>query len=329
MASKGSKSGLPARAASDDLIQQDIATVKSDAAVITQFLSNLHRFFTEAKALEDHAAQRLDAARLMAQPTSKAEDESIQIFVRDCADVRKQIVGHWSIAQALHHIHRRFTARRGKAEQMIDDAVVRATRLHTEYVDAERRRIEEEERKRRREEEERARQARDRELADLEAQALKREAASPDLSDRERAFVDLMVGHDLSADVAAQRAGFKAEMAAGRLLSMKKITLAIKVAREAKAIRQQASATAAQPLDTKPLERVESQIGEAASDRSSWTGVVDSEAEFIDAVISGQYGIPRDLLTINQKRLNEEARSMKKLLDRWPGVHAHEKRSIV
>ena len=64
-------------------------------------------------------------------------------------------------------------------------------------------------------------------------------------------------------------------------------------------------------------------------DRKTRTAVVVDEDAFIAAVLEGKFGIPSDVLTVRQVKLNEYARSLGKLIERWPGIRYNEKTTIV
>lgn len=328
------KTGRPAKAPevlhlTETSIQQ-IATLETIAKGVVEFIAGMRVFFRRADEIEALADQSLDAARLMAKPTSKADDEAVQMAVREWATQKKEAEHFWSpITKLLHGAHRLMTGRRDRALKLLDEAQEIGTRFHQQWVREETERTNAENRRRAQEAEQAAQAERDIELAALEREAARREAASPDLSAREAAFVDLMVGQNLAADLAATRAGFKWDNAASRLLGMKKIQAAVKASREAKAVRDQATAIAAQPLQIQDAIAERPQVGEAATDRRTWRGEIVDEQAFVAAVCEGRLGIPRDLLQINPKRLNEEARSLKELLNRWPGVRAVYKDTIV
>lgn len=314
-------------AAVPTVLDPDQIDITNNANAVRAFLDKIGDLFRLGTELEQAAAHRLEEARVLPIPTSKDEDEAIQLFARGCAADKKVIENHWLITSTVHAIHRRLTARRDKGIKFLTDAQALATRQHQAYVDAERRRVAIENQRREAAERAEAEAKRRAELDALEAEALKREKSSPDLSEREQRFVDLMVGRNRPADLAAREAGFTSETAASRLLGLAKIVKAVQLAREAQALRDQKAAVAEAPLDIQAHERVEAQIGGAASDRSTWSAeVVDVEA-LIAAVFAGD--VPRDVLTVDPKKLNEYARALKKNLERWPGVRVTEKRTIV
>ena len=309
------------------VLDPDQIDITNNANAVRAFLDKIGDLFRRGTELEQAAAIRLQEAQAIPVPRSKDEDEAIQLFARGCAADRKVIESHWLITSTVHAIHRRLTARRDKGIKLLDEAQRLATSRHQDYVRAEQERVRIENARREAAERAQAAAQRQAELDALEAEAIKREKSSPDLSEREQRFVDLMVRQNRPADLAAREAGFKGETAAARLLGMAKITKAVQVAREAQAIREQKAATAEAPLDIRAHERVEAQIGGAASDRSTWSAEVTDETALIRAVLAGT--VPADLLTINPKKLNEYARSLKRNLERWPGVRVIEKQTIV
>ena len=328
MATRPPKSSTPARASAvSAVLDTDQIDITNNANAVRAFLDQIGELFRKGTQLEQAATIRLEEAQALPVPATKEQDEQIQLFARGCATERKAIESHWLITSTVHAIHRRLTARRDKGIKALDEAQRIATARHQAYVDAERRRVAQENAAREAAERAAAEAARRAELEALEADALAREQASPALPAREQRFIDLMVGRNRPADLAASEAGFTGAKAAARLLGMAKIADAVRLAREAQALRQQAAAVEAAPLAVKPHERVEAQIGGAASDRSTWSAEVVDLAVLLDAVFFGI--VPRDVLTVDPKKLNEYARALKSNLNRWPGVRAVEKRTIV
>jgi hypothetical protein len=100
---------------------------------------------------------------------------------------------------------------------------------------------------------------------------------------------------------------------------------------KADSIREQAAAIAAQPIEA-PIVEVKPNIAKAvgATDRTTRSAEVLNEADFIDAVFAGTYGIPRDVLTINQVKLNQYARDLKEpIVNQWPGVRVKAETKVV
>jgi hypothetical protein len=183
--------------------------------------------------------------------------------------------------------------------------------------------VAEENERRRQEAERNARIEREREQAELEQKAIEAEEASPTLSEREEAFVNSQIALGLGPTDAARRAGFKnPEQAAERLMKLAKIREALDAKKRAAAIREQAAAKKEQPVDVQ-FEEERPNITRATPggfDRTSHSGEVLDERLFVEAVIGGRHGIPADVLMVNQAKLNEYARSMQELINRWPGV---------
>lgn len=209
----------------------------------------------------------------------------------------------------------------------IEQAIAVLERTATSYL-REQERIEREAAdKARREAEDAERKRREAEQAEAERQALELEAASDDLSERERQFVGRFCASKRTAGDwydAAKYAGFKnpAE-AAKRLCGSRKINDAIAASDKAAAIRREAEAKAKAPIvvETKP---VESQIGKVAgtSNRTYYgCGDVDVRALILAAAENIKTGDGTMVMALlpNTVYLNEEARQLKEMFPRvWP-----------
>lgn len=316
-------------------VTEDQQLTQTDGGVIGAWVGSLGRFFTTALELETGAKASLATARALTLPATPDADEALQRFIKGTTADRKAVEAHWEITSVIHRFHRRLTARRDVAAKALEEANAIGNRLHMQYVDTEKARIAAEERRQREAAEFQARQEREAELARLEEEALQAEERSPELSDRERQFVALYCGpNSLYAgrgQACAVACSYKdALKTAARLLSNPKIQAAIKVAQEAAALRAQAAARAAAPVEVE-APRVASNLVRAAGafDREQWTGEILDQAAFVEAFRSGQYGIPGDVLQINPAKLNEYARSLHEKLDRWPGVRAKRKTSVI
>ena len=164
----------------------------------------------------------------------------------------------------------------------------------------------------------------------LEQEALAREESTEHLSEREQHFVNLVAfGGDPST--AARTVGYKDPFkAAARLLTYTKIASAITAAAEAKAIRDQAAAKRLAPIVV-DIPTVHADVARSAGsfDRTTWSAELLDEQALIEAVIRGGAGIPRDILQVNPAKLNEYARSLHELIDRWPGVRSVKKTTTV
>lgn len=304
-------------------VSEDQRLIVEDGSVLSTFLQNVAAFMETAQGLEKKA-QGLEAESLaLVMPTSAEEDEGLQRFVQRARGVSKEIASHWIVTGVFHAMHKRTVALRERGAKKADAAGERAQRLHNGYADRERQKAAEENARRQREEEERAARQRDEEAAKAEAEAVAKEEALEDLSDRERQFVQLFAFGQNTGERAAKAAGFKDPRAsASRLLGKAKILTAIKAAQDAAALRKQAEARKAAPLAVREVEQVQPALGGAGSDRTTWKGVVVDEAAFVQAVVDGKLGIPLRCLTVNQAVLTEYARNARPAMARWPGVKA-------
>lgn len=323
----------------------DQQLVRSESDKLRTFFGGLTAFFKTATAIEKTAKEQLDRARQLKPPTDSASDEKIQLFIRESKDQIGVAETHWNgPASSLHALHRLITAARGRVTGkdskgnptgMLDQAAGIAQRLHNRYVEDEQRRVREEQDRLNREAEERARVERERELARLEEDALKHEAAMPDLSERERLFVDYYTGPYQNASRAAQQAGFQnPDAQAARLLKTSKIVRAIEAKRKANTLRDQVAATRKMPLQVE-TERVQPNISRAAGvhDRTTHGAeVFDEQALLVaalDPMTRTRLGIPADIVTINRSKVNEYGGSLKELIDKWPGVRHTKKTTTV
>lgn len=315
-------------AAAAEVVNPEVALVQKEGSEILSFVGRLVPFLAKARELEVRALEALAKARTLVQPKNADEDAALKNEVRLWKTDTKEVEDHWEITTVFSRFHKRLTGRRGVAVDALKEAVRIATNHHEAFVRAEERRIFEEAERKRREDEARAQKQRDDELKALEQQALDAEAASEKLSEREQIFVDTYFANGGNGVKAATVAGYKDPFAqSSRLLQVEKIVAAIKGKQTAEAIRQQADAVKATPLETREIV-VETQA-DTQGDRKSKSAQVLNEQAFIAAVVSGTYGIPLDCLTVKQTALNDYARKFGKLIDRWPGIRYVEKTSIV
>jgi hypothetical protein len=321
----------------------DQQLVTTDGDKLREFLGGLSTFFKRAGELERAAKERLDRARQLTAPTDAASDEKLQVFIRETKTEITTAEEHWTITAVVHNLHRRLTSARGRTTGkdskgipigMLDQAGAIAQTLHNRYVEDAKRKAREEEDRLRREAEERARQDRERELARLEEEAVKAEAASADLSERETSFTKLVAAGGNSSD-AARTVGYKdPDAQAARLLKAPKIVAAIESLRQAANLRKQAAATAAMPVEVEKVE-VRPDITRAAGsyDLTTWSGEVFDEDALVAAVLDPRtratLGIPSDIVTIKATKINEYAGSMQELINKWPGVRAVKKTTTV
>lgn len=304
----------------------ELALATSEGSALEKFVGGLRAFFTDALQLEAAARQTLGRAKQWKAPTSKEEDQVLVDRVRQANADKATIEKHWQITQVVHRFHRRLTAARDRGIGPLEEAVEIGNKLHNGYAEVERRRARDEEDRLRREAEERARKLREKELADLEKEAVAAEEASQDLSERERRWLGEWFRNGGNATAAARFAGFQDPIAtAARLTTSPKIRTAIEAQRTADALASQLEAKKAAPLAVKSA-KVEAEV--ASGDASRWSCEVLDESALVAAVIGGKHGIPWDVLTVNQVKLNDYARGMHEQLDRWPGVRAHKKTTI-
>jgi hypothetical protein len=310
--------------------ETDLAFVQEAGAAVVAFLKRATDFFKRADALEKTAGDVLALAKTLKQPTTGDEDVELQKFIKRVAVGQQTVTGHWDgsdrepgITRLLYRLHRRATQKRDVAIVSLKGAADIGNRLHTGYTTKAREDAERERQRLQAIEDAKAQQQRADELAELERQALAREADSDALSDREQVFVDEYVAKQNGAQAAA-RAGYKDPSAqALRLLKSAKVLAAIKSKQEAIALREQAAAVAAAPVEAVQVQ-VEADIAKApgAKDVTRWKAKVVDEAAFIAAVFEGKLGIPRDVLCIDVVKLNQYARDLHQVMNRWPGVKA-------
>jgi hypothetical protein len=312
-----------------DALEQEVALIKTDSSLIEQFAGKLRAFFVRARELELTAKANLTKANLLKLPATMPEDERLQFFVKNVGADRKDALEHWDITQKVSQFHKRLVAARKRSEEPNEQAIVIATRLHNTYVDTERRRVAVENERLRQQAEQKAAADRAAELAELERQAVAAEEASEGLSDRERRFVEhyMRTGN---GRLAAQAVGFKdADKQAARLLSLPKILAACDAVKQAEVLREQRAAIAEKPLDVQ-ADTVQANISKAGGhDRSTHSAELLDERALVEAVLAGGRGIPSDILQVNQAKLNEYARSLHELINRWPGVRYKKTTSLV
>ena len=310
---------------------EDEQTVLAAGKTVIGFLQSVSAFFTTARALEHRALATQARFKAMPVPADMAADELLQREIRTANEDKREVEGHWKITAVISGFHRKMTARRAKATEALEDAARIGNALHNGYVTAERRRAEEENR-RREEESRRAAEERQRqELERMELEAVKREEATEGLSGREQIFVEQIVGHGDGLR-AARQAGFPdPAKSSTRLLKLAKIQTAIKGAQEAAAIRRQAVAVKARPVVADPVPYVAPQITRApgAQDRSYHYGDLTDEGALIAAILSGNHGIPTDLLKIDTSKLNDYAKDLGDRINRWPGVKYRKETKVV
>lgn len=254
-------------------------------------------------------------------------------FIRGAKQLKRKIEDHWSaITRNVDELKRNLLDLKRKDVEPVDAAIGIAERVIIAYEQVEAERVRVEEARIRREAEEKAARDRAQQLAEQEAAALKLEADSPALSNREQIFVESYVGQGQPA-FAVTRAGYKgdAEQVAARLLRTPKIIEAISAKRQAVALREQQAATKAAPLEVKITEKVESQTAKVAgvSSRSTWSAEVFDFNQLL-AALGVDVTDPRvQALQPNTVYLNTQAVALhEKLESVYPGVRGAEKKGI-
>jgi phage terminase small subunit len=315
-----------------------VATSEDEQAIIAAggaiqtFLKGLGAFFRAAKIIEHDADTFLAVAKGWTAPTSAAEDVKLQLTIKSANADKRKAVEHWDhITSLATGFHKRMVAGRKRPVEALDQVAAIGNALHNGWTEAELRRVREEQARLEREEEARARREREQELADLEAAAVKAEEGSPELSAREQTFVDLYFS-TRNGTTSATRAGFKDGMkTAARLLTMPKITKAIEAKRVALELRQKAAVVERAPLETRDVDATPAQIGKApgAHDRTTKSAEIIDASAFVEALLSGNYGIPSRTVMPDQTALNDYARSMGELINHWPGIRLKVRTGVV
>ncbi len=316
--------------------------IKEETGLIRAFFAGSLAFFTRATELEREASSILSRANQLkakhtgdkATPITRDIDEKIQVELRGAKMKRKAIDDHWEITSLASRFHKRLVAGRERAGLMADEAAEITQALHNSYARERERVAREEENRKREQEETRLREEQQAEAARLEAEALRLEAASPMLSEREERFVELVM-HGLNTPATAARTvGYaKPEEQGARLMASEKIQRALESKRQASVVRQQVQATLAKPVHA-VVERVRPDVTKLAGSRDTkrWKAVVFDEAAFMAAVLDPKarltHGIPTDVVTFLQPKLNELARALHEKMNTWPGVRAEEDRSL-
>jgi hypothetical protein len=129
-----------------------------------------------------------------------------------------------------------------------------------------------------------------------------------------------------NAERAAQAAGFREPVkAAAKLLTSDKVIAAIAAQREARQIREQAAAKKEEPLNV-DVQTVKPAVAKVAGSRSVTTKsaeVYDADAflaAMLDPKTRTSLGIPTECITIDTAKLNDQARQLGDIINRWPGV---------
>ncbi len=306
----------------------DQQLITAEAGAISTFVKNVLQFLSTAAAIERDAKAQVAVARALQPPKTADEDTRVKDNVRVFGAKKKAAEDHWNVCAEVSRFHRRLTAGRARAVDPLDEAITIGTRLHADYVTAERRKAEEVERRLREQAEQAAREQHEAELRQLEAEALALEAQNDALSGREQLFVDEWIETGGNAQQAARVAGYKDVVAAvARLSNSVKIKNAIEAATKAQALRRQEAAVRATPVETPDI-RIEAAV-DTNGDRTRGSADLVDEPALIAAILAGKHGIPSDLLSVNRPKLNEYARALGVRIELWPGVRFVRKTTIV
>jgi hypothetical protein len=298
----------------------ELLAIRDDSVTIREWLVSLIPFFTRARELEVAAKKTLEDSKLLTLPANADDDTRLKAFITRASADNKVVAEHWKVTSLVHQFQRRLVAVRDRSCDALEEAAKRAQQLHNQYVKAENDRVAEENRRRQKEADDKAAAERQAELDRLEAERLKLEAASADLSDRERIFVD-QVASGTPAMYAARNAGYKDYTKQGDLLMGRlKIALAIKAKQDSENIRKQAEAKKAEPLKPAEIIAEKAQLGAGGVDRTTKSAEIFDARLFVEAVIGGRHAIPADCLMPDPVKLNQYARSLGDIIDRWPGV---------
>lgn len=315
-----------------DTDSPDVQMLRSDGSVIQQFLAGLVPFFLKATEAERSSVARLARVRTLVAPKDADADGRMQMEIKDANAAIEEAEELWNpICAAFFGVHRKLTAKRGltigddKRPGYLLQAKMIAQQHHNRYSEEAERQRQAENRRLQQEAEARARQDRERELELIEQEALKAEAASTDLSEREEIFITRIVDGDLPVR-AAQATGYKDPQGmATRLLDTPKIAQAITGRQSAKALREQASAVREMPVQTTHYE-AEKQIKKIGTDRTTWSAEVYDVEAFMAVVLDPtsrmRYGVPADVATFVQTKVNDLAKALHEKLDVVPGIRA-------
>lgn len=304
-----------------------VALVRTDAGAVTRWAENALQFFKGATDLELAAKARLMRMEGLTVPTNGSQDAQVQDLIRLSNAGKKETTDYWYITGIFDKLHKLAVQGRKRAVDADEQAAQIGNRLHTTYTEAERRRAQAEEDRLRREAEERARADRQRELDALEAAALKAEASSPTLSEREEAFVRFIAAERTPFD-AARHAGYKDPGVMGpRLLSTAKILKAIEARRQSVKLREQAVAVQTAPVLVEDVEvRPDIQKG---GDRTTFSADIFDPIAYREAIISGVYHLSHALLVPDPVAANKLAQSLREQINRIPGIRLRRTTCVV
>jgi hypothetical protein len=307
-----------------EVLPAEVALVQQEHALVRPWLDNLADWWRSSRRMADEAKLTLQRARARQAPQDEANDLALQ---DDLLAIRRDIKLAEEHAEpftgALFKMHRRLTQARAEVIKPLEESAAALQFLHNTYTAEQRRLAREREEKLLRQAEEDARRRQQEELAELERQAVAREEASTDLSDRERRFVEQMArtGNGVQA---ATNAGFKDPLkTAARLMSLGKITSAINGLKDAEAIRRQALAVSQEPaipFVNTPAVRAAISKASGARERTTWSADITDLDALHQAALRGE--VPPDVLMVDVQRVRRYAEELHEMVNAWPGVVA-------
>lgn len=275
--------------------------------------------FPQGEAL---AAFHGKASALVVIATREAHQTALELL-REGKALNRGVEEHWrKVLRWLEDRKKDVRAIMDTDAAMAEPHITRLSRLCVSYEETERARVRLEEERQRAEQQRIANEQREREQAEMERLALAAEGQSENLSDRERAFAQ-QVYMGVEPVTAAKLAGFKDPAThAARLMKVGKVTAAIDGMREAQALRDQAKAAAAKPVEIKKVE-VESNLGRVSGTRTvtTWTAECTDYRTFVAAFQHGEVDFETfcDMTQPSETGGNQKARAMHENLDRIPG----------
>ena len=267
-------------------------------------------------------------ATTMLDVVDKESHELALNDLRRAKQIKRRIEEHWSrIKRNVDDLKRNLLDLERKDLEPVVAFIAARERQALDYQNGEARRVREEEDRRRRIAEEQARNDREALLRKMEAEALKAEASSPNLSPREQVFVDV-VSSGTNWDLAAKQVGYKDPSAGDRLMHTPKIIAAIESQRKARQIREQQQAERDRPLDVVTKEVVR-QTAKVIGTRNTvtYSARVDDIGKVWAAVTDGK--ISREVFLCNEVWLNQQARQLKEAFEQvFPGCTLIKKEGI-
>ena len=303
----------------------EVALIRRESEPVATLMQNMQVFFAKAEDLEAQAkAELADAQATWKAPTCKEEDEDLVARIRQNAAATKEFDAHWEITTVLSRMHRSMTGLRNRGADMREKIKNHGNYLHAAWERLERERVQREEAELRRQEQARLQQQREAEAAEAERTAIEAEANSPHLGERESRFVDLYMANGGDAVRAAKGAGYaNVDANANRLLKTSKIMQAIEARRQAVAIRQQAAAKAALPVEP-TIQHAAPVAQVAAKARTYQSCEVTDAAKFmavlLDPQLRAHYRVPAEAATFVQSVLNDMARQIGDKVNLVPGL---------